>query len=175
MQKDINDRNVGNNVISYEKRRYTLKNLDGTAVQTQQKMNNPDAIRRDKRFFASDMQLVKNPEQEGYLENFTVKDALKLNKIDPRNAVAAERALPRPRPIVRAVLPLPIQAAPQVQPPVVPIVENLVGKEVENTFGGFGRRLFVGKIMSYDKENKKYTVKYADGYEQEYTLLEIKK
>jgi hypothetical protein len=29
--------------------------------------------------------------------------------------------------------------------------------------------------MSYDKENKKYTVKYADGYEQEYTLLEIKK
>jgi hypothetical protein len=29
--------------------------------------------------------------------------------------------------------------------------------------------------MSYDKENKKYTVKYADGYEQEYTLQEIKK
>jgi hypothetical protein len=170
LQKDINDRNVGNNVISYEKRRYTLKNLDGTAVQTQQKMNNPNAIRRDKRFFASDMQLVKNPEQEGYLENFTVKDALKLNKIDPRNAVAVERALPRPRPIVRAVLPIPA-----VVPAVIPAVENLVGKEVENTFGGFGRRLFVGKIMSYDKENKKYTVKYDDNYEQLYTLHEIKK
>jgi hypothetical protein len=47
-----------------------------------------------------------------------------------------------------------------------------VGQKVENTFGGFGRRLFVGKIMSY---NKKYTVKYADGYEQEYTVAEIKK
>jgi hypothetical protein len=29
--------------------------------------------------------------------------------------------------------------------------------------------------MSYNKENKKYTVKYADNYEQEYTLAEIKK
>jgi hypothetical protein len=29
--------------------------------------------------------------------------------------------------------------------------------------------------MSYNKENKKYTVKYADNYEQEYTLPEIKK
>jgi hypothetical protein len=50
-----------------------------------------------------------------------------------------------------------------------------VGQEVENTFGGFGRRLFVGKIMSYNKDDKKYTVKYADGYEQEYTVAEIKK
>jgi hypothetical protein len=120
------------------------------------------------------MQLVKNSELEGsYLDKFTVKDALKLNKIDPPNAVAAERALPRPRAIVRAILPIP---APQVRPPpVVALVENLVGKEIQNTFGGFGRRLFVGKIMSYDKENKKYTVKYDDNYEQEYTLPEIKK
>jgi hypothetical protein len=29
--------------------------------------------------------------------------------------------------------------------------------------------------MSYDNENKKYRVKYADNYEQEYTLPEIKK
>jgi hypothetical protein len=174
LQKDIKDRNVGNNVISYEKKRYTLKNLDGTPVQTQQKLNNPNRERRDKRFFASDMQLVKNSELEGsYLEKFTVKDALKLNKIDPQNAIAAERALPRPRPIVRAVLPIPV---PQVRPPpVVALVEDLVGKEIENTFGGFGRRLFVGKIISYNKENKKYTVKYADNYEQEYTLPEIKK
>jgi hypothetical protein len=136
-------------------------------------MNNPNRERRDKRFFASDMQLVKTPELEGsYLENFTVKDAIKLNRIDPLNAIAAERALPRPRPIVRAVLPIPV---PQVRPPVVALVEELVGKEIENTFGGFGRRLFVGKIMSYNKENKKYTVKYADNYEQEYTLPEIKK
>jgi hypothetical protein len=50
-----------------------------------------------------------------------------------------------------------------------------VGQEVENTFGGFGRKLFIGKIISYNKDDKKYTAKYADGYEQEYTLAEIKK
>jgi len=123
------------------------------------------------------MQLVKNPQQEGsYLENFTVSDALKSNKIDPRNAVAAERALPRPPPIIRAVLPIPARVAPQLPPPAaVPVVKNYLGKEIYNTFGGFGRRLFVGKIMSYDKKNKKYRVKYADNYEQKYNLPEIKK
>jgi hypothetical protein len=33
----------------------------------------------------------------------------------------------------------------------------------------------VGKITSYDKDEKLYTAKYTDGYEQEYTLAEIKK
>jgi hypothetical protein len=33
----------------------------------------------------------------------------------------------------------------------------------------------VGKVVSYDKDNKKYSVKYADGYETEYTLPDIKK
>ena len=172
LRKDIKDRTVGDNVISFEKKRYTLKNIDGTPVQTQLKKNNPNAIRKEKRFFASDMQLVKNPDQGGtYLENFTVKDAIKLNKIDPRNAVAVERALPRPAPIVRAVLPIP---AP-VPVPVILVPESYIGKELENTFAGFGRRLFIGKIMSYDKENKKFLVKYDDNYNQEYTLTEIKK
>jgi hypothetical protein len=54
-------------------------------------------------------------------------------------------------------------------------IENLVGKEIENFFGGFGSELFVGKIISYNKDNKKYAVKYADGYEQECSLSEIKK
>jgi hypothetical protein len=80
---------------------------------------------------------------------------------------------------VRAILPLPVPPirVPPVRPPpqVAPVVENYVGKEVENTFGGFGRRLFIGKIISYDKDSKKYTAKYTDGYEQEYTLAEIKK
>jgi hypothetical protein len=35
--------------------------------------------------------------------------------------------------------------------------------------------LFTGEIISYDKDSKKYTAKYTDGYEQEYTLAEIKK
>ncbi len=176
--KDKVDRRVGNNVISYEKLRYTLSNLDGTLLQTQLKKNNPNAVRKSKRFFASDMQLVNDPEKETFLKDFKVEDALKLNKMDKRNDIAVARALPRPAPIVRAILPLPIppiRVAPQARPPIIPAVENYVGKEVENTFGGFGRRLFIGEIKSYDKDSKKYNVKYADGYEQEYTLAEIKK
>jgi hypothetical protein len=173
LQKDIKDRNVGNNVISYEKKRYTLKNLDGTAVQTQQKMNNPNAVRRDKRFFASDMQLVNNPEQEGtYLENFTVKDALKLNKIDAPNAIAVERALPRPAPIVRAVLPL---QNTRIVPQQPPIVDSLIGRKIQKTFRGFGRKLFVGTIKSYDITEKFYKVIYEDGDEEEYTKTQINK
>jgi hypothetical protein len=97
--------------------------------------------------------------------------------MDKRNDIAIARALPRPAPIVRAVVPLPNPRVPPVRPPpqVVPVVENFVGQEVENTFGGFGRRLFVGKIMSYNKDDEKYTVKCADGYEQEYTVAETKK
>jgi hypothetical protein len=174
LDKDKPDRRVGNNVIEYEKSRYTLSNLDGTILQTQLKKNNPNTVRKSKRFFASDMQLVNDPEEETYLKDFTIQDALKLNKMDKRNDIAVARARPRPAPIVRAVLPIPIRVAPPVRSPIA-VVENFVGQEVENTFGGFGRRLFVGKIMSYDKDNKKYTVKYADGYEQEYTVAEIKK
>jgi hypothetical protein len=157
-----------------------LSNLDGTPLATQLKNNNPNAVRKSKRFFASDMQLVNDPEEETYLKDFSVEDAIKLNKMDKRNDIAVARAQPRPVPIVRAVLPLPVPPNPRVppiQPPpqVVPVVDFYIGKEVENTFGGFGRRLFIGKIISYDKYSKKYTAKYTDGYEQEYTLAEIKK
>jgi hypothetical protein len=139
------------------------------------KRNNPDAVRKSKRFFASDMQLVNDPEdEETYLKDFSIEDALKLNKMDKRNDIAVARARPRPAPIVQAILPLPVRVAPAPRP-VVPIVEDYIGKEVENTFGGYGRRLFVGKILSYDKDDKTYNVKYADGYETEYTLADIKK
>jgi hypothetical protein len=166
-------------VISFEKLRYTLSNLDGTPLATELKRNNPNAVRKSKRFFASDMQLVTDPDRETFLKDFSVEDAIKLNKMDKRNDVAVARARPRPAPIVRAILPLPVQPirVPPVRPPVavVPVIENYIGKEVENTFGGFGRRLFVGKINKYDDVKKLYNVKYADGYEQEYTLAEIKK
>jgi hypothetical protein len=163
--KDKADRTIGNNVISFEKLRYTLSNLDGTPLATELKKNNPNAVRKSKRFFASDMQLIPDPDKETFLKDFTVEDSMKLNKMDERNDIAVQRAQPRPAPIVRAVLPLPVPAikvAPAVRPPaVVPVVENYVGQEVENTFGGFGRRLFVGKIKKYDKDSKKYTVKYT--------------
>jgi hypothetical protein len=174
--KDKADRMVGNNVISFEKLRYTLSNLDGTPLATQQKMNNPNAVRKSKRFFASDMQLVNDQENETFLKDFRVEDAINLNKMDKRNDIAVQRALPRPAPIVRAILPLPVppNRIPPVRPPAA-VVENYVGKEVENTFGGFGRRLFIGTIDKYDDVKKLYNIKYADGYEQEYTLAEIKK
>jgi hypothetical protein len=179
LRKDKPDRRVGNTTIEFEKLRYTLSNLDGSPLATQQKMNNPNTVRKSKRFFASDMQLVNDPEEETYLKDFSVADAIALNKMDKRNDIAAARTAPRPQPIVRAVLPLPAQAnrVPPVRPPpqAVPPVKNYIGKEVENTFGGFGRKLFIGKIISYDKYSKKYTAKYSDDYEQEYTLSEIKK
>jgi hypothetical protein len=177
LAKDKPDRRVGNSTIEYEKSRYTLSNLDGSPLASELKRNNPNAVRKSKRLFASDMQLVNDPEEETYLKDFSVEDAIKLNKMDKRNDIAVARARPRPVPIVRAVLPLPVPNArvPPARPPpqVVPVVENYVGKEVENTFGGFGRRLFVGKITSYDRDKKLYTAKYSDGYEQEYTLSEI--
>jgi hypothetical protein len=97
-----------------------------------------------------------------------------FEKFQYRNDIAVARAQPRPAPIVRAVLPIPIRVPP-VRPPIVLAVENYVGQQVENTFGGFGRRHFIGKMISYDKDSNLYMAKYTDGYEQEYTLAEIKK
>jgi hypothetical protein len=155
LRKDKPDRRVGNTTIEYEKLRYTLSNLDGTLLATQQKMNNPNVVRD----FASELIKVNDPEEETYLKDYSVEDAIALNKMDKRNDIAAARAAPRPAAIVRAVLPLPVpanRAVPPVRPPapVVPVVENYVGKEVENTFGGFGRRLFVGKIDKYNDVKK---------------------
>jgi hypothetical protein len=174
--KDKPDIVVRNKTISYEKLRYTLSNLDGTPLASELKNNNPNAVRKSKRFFASDMQLVNDYDKETYLKDFSIEDALKLNKMDKRNDIASERAKAKPKAIVRAVLPLPIPR-PVVVPVVVPVpvVDSYIGKELENTFQGFGRKLFIGKIMSYDKDEKKYSVKYADGYMQDYTLPEIKK
>jgi hypothetical protein len=180
LAKDKADRRVGNTTIEYEKLRYTLSKIDGSPLASKLRKNNPKTVRKAKRFFASDMQLMNIPEEETYLKDFSVEDAINLNRMDKRNDIAVARAALRPAPIVRAVLPLPvpaIRAVPPVRPPapVVLPVENYVGKEVENTFGGFGRQLFIGKIISYDEDNKKYTAKYTDGYEQEYLLAEIKK
>ena len=60
LRKDKPDKVVRGTTISYEKSRYILENLDGTPLATQQKMNNPNAVRKSKRFFASDMQLVND-------------------------------------------------------------------------------------------------------------------
>jgi hypothetical protein len=175
LAKDKPDRIVGNNTISFEKLRYTLSNLDGTLLATQQKMNNPNAVRKSKRFFASDMQLVNNPEEVTYLKDFSVEDAIKLNKMDKRNDVAEARAQPRPAAIVRAVLPLPVPAIRGVPPIRPPAQDALIGRSIQKTFRGYRKKLFVGKIISYDEEEKFYKVKYEDGDEEEYTKVQINK
>ena len=45
-------------------------------------MNNPDKERRSKRFFASDLQKVNKEIKGTFLEHFSMKDAMKLNKQD---------------------------------------------------------------------------------------------
>jgi hypothetical protein len=115
------------------------------------------------------VQLVTDPDKETFLKDFSVEDAINLNRMDKRNDIAVARAQPRPVPILRAILPLPvppIRVQPVRPPTVVPVIENYFGRELENTFRGFGRRLFIGKILSYDKDSKQYNVKYADRYEQ---------
>ena len=97
--------------------------------------------------------------------------------MDKPNDVAVARAQPRPPAIVQAVLPLPAAAprAPVSRPAAVAVVEpSLVGRKIHNTFKGFGKRLFVGEIKSYDDAEKTYTVVYDDGYEEEYKRPQIK-
>ena len=93
----------------YEKLRYTLKTLDGEPLITQQKMNNPNAERRQKRFFASDFIKVKE-EDVGTNgdDGFTIHDALKLNQITD-----AETDARRPRPVI-------IRREPREPTPIVP-------------------------------------------------------
>ena len=157
LKKDLKDE-YG---VQYEKQRYTLKTMDGVAVDTQQKQNNPDKIRRKKRFFASEFQKVTNPNMENsYLENFSVKDALKLNKQDDPNPVTIERALPRTKPIIKAVLPLPL-----------PKIDPLIGREIKKTFKNHGT--FVGVIQKF--EDPYYFVVYTDGDEEDLTRAQIMK
>ena len=82
LEKDIKDeKDYRRRTIQYENPRYTLK-LNGIEVETEQKMNNPDKERRSKRFFASDLQKVNKDSKNTFLEHFSMKDAMKLNKQD---------------------------------------------------------------------------------------------
>jgi hypothetical protein len=57
--------------------------------------NNPNAVRKSKRFFASDMIKVNDPEKETYLKAFSIEDVLKLNIMDKRNDIDVARAQSR--------------------------------------------------------------------------------
>ena len=88
----------------YEKLRYTLKDLDGNILLTQQKMNNPNKPREQKRFFASDFLKVNKEDipndvvkvdDKNHVERdgFDIHQALKLNVIKD-----AETEAKKPKP-----------------------------------------------------------------------------
>ena len=52
-------------------------------MQTERKLNNPDRERKSKRFFASDLIIVDKETKNTFLDDFTMRDAMKLNKQDP--------------------------------------------------------------------------------------------
>ena len=77
LNKDLKDtRDYLRRNVEYENLRYTLK-LNGVEVQTERKMNNPDRIRKSKRFFASDLIKVDKETKNTFLDDFTMKDAMK--------------------------------------------------------------------------------------------------
>ena len=62
----------------FENERYTLSTLDGELLQTQLKKNNINAVRKAKRFFASDFLRATDDSET---TNLTSKDVLKLSKL----------------------------------------------------------------------------------------------
>jgi len=73
----------------YEKFRYTLETIDGQVVQTQLKNNNPNAVRRAKRFFASDFLPVDEDTEDQVAHDFKMEDAHKLNETQTEEPVVA--------------------------------------------------------------------------------------
>ena len=83
--------------------------MNGEEVIIECTLNNPDREGRRKRFFARDFIRVDKYYRNTFVENFTMKDAMKLNKQDQ---------VPVPVPI-----PIPVQVQVQVPVPVpVPIL-----------------------------------------------------
>ena len=76
-------------VGGYEKFRYTLETTNGQVVQTQLKNNNPNAVRRAKRFFASDFLPVDEDTEDQVAHDFKMEDAHKLNQTQTEEPVAA--------------------------------------------------------------------------------------
>jgi hypothetical protein len=77
----------------YEKLRYTLKTLGGEPLLTQRKWNNPNKLRRQKRFFASDFIKI---EPENMPENITYEpsdDTNEDNKFKQKDGFDIYKAL----------------------------------------------------------------------------------
>jgi transposase InsO family protein len=94
----------------YEKLRYTIETLQGEPVLTQLKRNNPNAERREKRFFATDfLPVTKEWYETEKDDGFTIHKALKLNNVrdeetemtKPKKQKKKATPAPAPEPITR--------------------------------------------------------------------------
>ena len=153
--------------VQYENLRYTLK-LNGVEVQTERKMNNPDRERKSKRFFASDLIKVDKETKNTFLEDFSMKDAMKLNKQDP---------------LIAPVLPIvPVLPENPLEPLMIQNnrklkekekekekVDKLIGREVRKKFQNHG--YFTGKVMSF--KDPYYKIIYTDGDQEEMTRASV--
>ena len=168
LNKDLKDtRDHLRRVVQYENLRYTLK-LNGNEVQTERKMNNPDRERKSKRFFASDLIKVDNDTKNTFLENFSLQDAIKLNKQDAVVQNVIVPALPE-----NQVEPLMIQNNRKLKEKEKEKekVDHLIGREVRKKFQNHG--YFIGKVMSFD--DPYYKILYSDGDMEEMTRASVLK
>ena len=173
LNKDLKDtRDHLRRTVQYENLRYTLK-LNGVEVQTERKLNNPDKIRNSKRFFASDLIKVDKETKNTFLEDFTMKDAMKLNKQDPIVQNVIMPVLPEIQNDL--VLPIVIQNNGQVKEKEKEKekekVDKLIGREVRKKFQNHG--YFIGKVTSFD--DPYYKIIYSDGDEEEMTRSSVLK
>ena len=143
LNKDLKDtRDHLRRVVQYENLRYTLK-LNGVEVQTERKMNNPDRERKSKRFFASDLIKVDDDTKNTFLEDFSLKDAIKLNKQDPIVQNVIVPVLPE-NPILR------VQSNRSIKEKEKEKIDKLIGREIRKKFQNHG--YYIGKVTSFDDQ-----------------------
>ena len=131
-------------------------------------MNNPDRIRKSKRFFASDLIKLDKETKNTFLEDFTMKDAMKLNKQDPLVVpdLPVQPVLPE-----NPVLPIVNQNNGKEKEKEKEKVDKLIGREVRKKFQNHG--YFIGKVTSFD--DPYYKIIYTDGDEEEMTRSSVLK
>ena len=101
--------------------------------------------RKSKRFFASDLIKVDNDTKNKFLEDFSLKDAIKLNKQD-----AIHEPIPVP-------IPVPVPVPVSIQDPKIKI-DKLIGRKIKKNKK---KETFVGDVISYN--HPYYNIIYENG------------
>ena len=131
-------------------------------MQTERKMNNPDRERKSKRFFSSDLIKVDDDTKNTFLEDFSLKDAIKLNKQDPVVPILPENP-------ENPALPIEVQNNRKVKEKEKEKekekIDKLIGREIRKKFQHHG--YFIGKVTAFD--DPYYKIAYEDGDEEEIT------